>query len=536
MSTDTTSLSRPKKKSTLTQQQKNQKRQRATPKQLSVLRSEFMINSTPNAKIREEIGRKIDMTERSVQIWFQNKRAKAKQFARKSASRPGFTLNTTGNSMPQAYLSPVGVNTFYAPPLMSPMASPLGQPPFSATAASFLTASNNAAALAQMGLGMGLNNSIILSCTGITIGGWRRVASGADLQVAYEMLDNSLTYTMIDSSTVFRIKTAMADIKALQYKPCLDTPDSAEVIVQLVKAPSFSIQTAKLPGTWIPCQDFTEMKQASYMQVHKLKGPALQLQMQLAQVSALQPMKVMLAGGAVSAISSVSRSLASSPVGKKYQDVQPAKQRSMSMPTVVTTEVLDLSSSSTSGDDDLLFTGSGVEVLVSPVSETSQSATYSVEASDMWAPTPASMLNTQTALSFVAQDDDEDLIPDDSTLDPNYILDSIKGGCDVDVDVDTIFQTELLDFISDTVADSATQTMTPLPGEPDLSALDLDLDLNVALNNTDALLTSNELLMVSGANLEQVQIESFETLIEPTMCVLGDDYCTHFACKSLVQV
>lgn len=536
MSSDTTSILKSKKKSTLTQQQKNQKRQRATPKQLSVLRSEFMINSTPNAKIREQIGHKIDMTERSVQIWFQNKRAKTKQFARKSATRPGFTLNTVSNSMSQGYLGPVGVNTFYAPPLMSPMASPLSQAPFSATATSFLTASTNAAALAQMGLGMGLNNSITLACTGITIGGWRRVASGADMQVAYELVDNSLTYTVIASSTVFRIKTAMADIKVLQYKPCLDTPDSAEVIVQLVKAPSFSIQTTKLPGTWIPCQDFTEMKQASYMQVHKLLGPALQLQMQLAQISALQPTKVMLAGGAVSAISGVSRSLASSPVGKKYPEVQPSKQRSMSMPTVVTTELSDTcnsnsnsNSTSNTGDADL-FAGLGAKVLISPVSETSQGAVYSAS-SDLWAPTPASMLNTQTALSFVAQDDD-DIIPDDPALNPSYILDSIKNDCNVDA----IFQTELLDLISDTVADPS-QALTPLPAaEPNLSELGLDLDLNVALDSADALLTSSELLLVSANNLDQAQISSYEASMEPTMCVLGDEYCTHAACKILIQV
>lgn len=64
---------RPPRKSTLTQQQKNQKRQRATQDQLVTLEMEFSKNPTPNAAVRERIASDISMTERSVQIWFQNR-------------------------------------------------------------------------------------------------------------------------------------------------------------------------------------------------------------------------------------------------------------------------------------------------------------------------------------------------------------------------------------------------------------------------------------------------------------------------------
>lgn len=64
---------RPPRKSTLTQQQKNQKRQRATQDQLSILEMEFNKNPTPTAGVRERIADEINMTERSVQIWFQNR-------------------------------------------------------------------------------------------------------------------------------------------------------------------------------------------------------------------------------------------------------------------------------------------------------------------------------------------------------------------------------------------------------------------------------------------------------------------------------
>ena len=68
-----TAARRPPRKSTLTQQQKNQKRQRATQDQLVTLEMEFTKNATPNASVRERIASDINMTERSVQIWFQNR-------------------------------------------------------------------------------------------------------------------------------------------------------------------------------------------------------------------------------------------------------------------------------------------------------------------------------------------------------------------------------------------------------------------------------------------------------------------------------
>jgi len=66
-------IRRPSRKSTLTQQQKNQKRQRATQDQLNTLEIEFSRNPTPAAVVRERIAQEINMTERSVQIWFQNR-------------------------------------------------------------------------------------------------------------------------------------------------------------------------------------------------------------------------------------------------------------------------------------------------------------------------------------------------------------------------------------------------------------------------------------------------------------------------------
>lgn len=61
------------------------KRTRATPEQLSVLEKTFNVNPSPNNRVREQLSRELGMSERSIQIWFQNRRAKVKNIAKKSS-------------------------------------------------------------------------------------------------------------------------------------------------------------------------------------------------------------------------------------------------------------------------------------------------------------------------------------------------------------------------------------------------------------------------------------------------------------------
>jgi Homeodomain len=92
----TPSTGRQRNKTGLTMQQLNKKRQRATPDQLHILEEAFAVNPSPNAKMREIIAERIKMTERSVQIWFQNRRAKMKQMARKEGTEDGLVGGAPG--------------------------------------------------------------------------------------------------------------------------------------------------------------------------------------------------------------------------------------------------------------------------------------------------------------------------------------------------------------------------------------------------------------------------------------------------------
>lgn len=61
------------------------KRTRATPEQLAVLEKTFSTNPTPNSRVREQLANELGMPDRSIQIWFQNRRAKVKNMAKRSS-------------------------------------------------------------------------------------------------------------------------------------------------------------------------------------------------------------------------------------------------------------------------------------------------------------------------------------------------------------------------------------------------------------------------------------------------------------------
>jgi len=62
----------------------NKKRTRATPEQLAILEDTFKTNTSPNSRVREALAEKVNMSERSIQIWFQNRRAKMKAMQKRA--------------------------------------------------------------------------------------------------------------------------------------------------------------------------------------------------------------------------------------------------------------------------------------------------------------------------------------------------------------------------------------------------------------------------------------------------------------------
>lgn len=77
------------------------KRTRATPSQLVILEDEFAKDPSPNAKMREDLAKTIGMPERSITIWFQNRRAKSKKKGLLLKNRSAAAAHPSGRSTPK---------------------------------------------------------------------------------------------------------------------------------------------------------------------------------------------------------------------------------------------------------------------------------------------------------------------------------------------------------------------------------------------------------------------------------------------------
>lgn len=72
------------------------KRRRTSPHELAILNQEFDVGSTPNKARRIDISKKVNMTEKAVKIWFQNKRQSLRRL--KSADKEITELPPTPDS------------------------------------------------------------------------------------------------------------------------------------------------------------------------------------------------------------------------------------------------------------------------------------------------------------------------------------------------------------------------------------------------------------------------------------------------------
>ncbi|THH14241.1 hypothetical protein EW146_g6066 [Bondarzewia mesenterica] len=105
------------------------KRKRADAHQLKVLNDVYARTAFPSTEERAELARKLDMSARSVQIWFQNKRQSMRQGGRQSGSST--TATSSSQTHPTQTPIPSPPHTYATgPTVVSPisMAGPSGTP------------------------------------------------------------------------------------------------------------------------------------------------------------------------------------------------------------------------------------------------------------------------------------------------------------------------------------------------------------------------------------------------------------------------
>ncbi|KAI5289167.1 hypothetical protein KEM52_000887 [Ascosphaera acerosa] len=265
---------RPSRKSTLTQQQKNHRRQRATQDQLVTLEMEFNKNPTPTAAVRERIAEEINMTERSVQIWFQNRRAKIKMIAKK-----GIESGEDCDAIPESMRQYLALGFDYTTPCARNLL---------AKAAGFGTRMPSETS-------SGKTMIIHFTCQTLRIGKWRRIGQNfMDLVVFCSPDKASMTYYIHNDSAGYKIEYPFSAIRNI----LLTSPDAKHNVggssgmqeglaIELNRPPQFFMDTSN-SGGFHQCEDFTEDHEGTNTLVHHLGGPAKTLSAQLARLLALE--------------------------------------------------------------------------------------------------------------------------------------------------------------------------------------------------------------------------------------------------------
>lgn len=210
----------------------DQRRARATRPQLEILEAAFATNSHPNLKVREELGGRLGMTERSVQIWFQNKRAKAKASMRKKS------IFLREEAMKRRHITTM------------PAAS-------------------------------------VFSCDALSIGAWQRINTPATpLVCGYNAATASMSWTLGHLGASYNISFAFEDIHHIQLSFVGHT--NAQLSFHVSTPPAFATLSH---GTWVACPGFIPSRQSGY--THSLLGNAGELQMQLLALLQHSPLLAM---------------------------------------------------------------------------------------------------------------------------------------------------------------------------------------------------------------------------------------------------
>ncbi|KAF8322660.1 homeobox-domain-containing protein, partial [Clavulina sp. PMI_390] len=225
------------------------KRGRVNPSQLAFLERAYLADRSLDAARRRDISQKLGMDERQTQIWFQNRRAKAKLLAHRAKEA-------------QSDVHP-SLNHYHSaiPPLEAIHLALQEDPPIT-----------------------------VVPCSDVLIGKWRRMNTGSnDLLVYLSEARRELTYFVRSAEMGFKMRIPFDSILSTEYTSDL-APGCDRAVFILSKPPTFyrevlsraaSLNQNSTPSgsgrTWRPANDWTEGAQASTCTRHEITGPAGQL-------------------------------------------------------------------------------------------------------------------------------------------------------------------------------------------------------------------------------------------------------------------
>ncbi|RPD60980.1 hypothetical protein L226DRAFT_522832 [Lentinus tigrinus ALCF2SS1-7] len=219
------------------------KRSRVNPEQLVKLEEIFATDNSPTSSKRKDIAQQLGMDERQTQIWFQNRRAKAK-LQLKLKSRTVEKLEPPPESPPE------------------------------------LTSGFDADV---QGLIHEDEEVTVFPCTDLTIGTWRRMASPQHDLIAYTCESKrSLSWFIRSAGRSFKMDISYDHILETRFANVSPGIGSATFLVD--RPPIFYMENTADPNPgeesarfWQLCGDWTEGMQGTTNLRHCLIGPAYQL-------------------------------------------------------------------------------------------------------------------------------------------------------------------------------------------------------------------------------------------------------------------
>ncbi|KAG2201694.1 hypothetical protein INT46_007146 [Mucor plumbeus] len=333
--------------STSTSSDDSKKRTRVTPSQLSVLEETFNVSATPDSKMRKQLAFKLQMPERSIQIWFQNRRAKVKMLQRRvllrqeqeaararlcaeATSQHGYPywyshLPNRQQKLPihRAWSSDMVPNSAYPPPPPPPPLSQMFQqqhhhqqqqydnPPSisvtgpvtneldediysltvspSPTPQSFISNNNGLPKRMESeplssSTFMNQNTTGLITATAVTVGSWHRMKiSQQDLMCYYKLNERAFSWHIRDSNYHFKMMISFDNIASIELN-VLEDHISAQIDMDLIEAPIFFMENN---SNWVQCSDFTEGMQASVVLHHTVRGLAADLRQELLAIAGM---------------------------------------------------------------------------------------------------------------------------------------------------------------------------------------------------------------------------------------------------------
>ncbi|KAJ3394813.1 hypothetical protein CcCBS67573_g08108 [Chytriomyces confervae] len=250
--------------------------------QLVLLEQIFKENKKPNSKERIEICKRVNMNPRSLQIWFQNRRAKEKkegsggaiENSSESVDFAGDYVGANGSHGGNQSASPV------TPTMPADATTPSTSHPNMPLQNQHISDSNiyqHNVRTSPIPKPATSSNSLILT-TSIAIGSWRRLSlTPQDLTCEILTYQGLLRWSVIESGFCFKMELPITAINDMSVHSVPENPTLSSLVLQINMRPSFYRQVThdamtNPTSTFVACGDFTEHMQASSVYCHILEG------------------------------------------------------------------------------------------------------------------------------------------------------------------------------------------------------------------------------------------------------------------------